>query len=233
MPVGDGAGTPVCVDDLSGLLVAGCDVTITADEIDPASVQRRVDGACTVGSMIRAINVDGSVVCGPDTNATTICAGGQFLNGDGSCDPVVVDTNTNAATICANGQFLNGDGSCYTAKPLMTQAIFGTGPITHYDAGNWILESTQSNTLVLRSTSSDFLRFSMTYPVNCTGAGSGGTADMKQVFRYTGSAGGSITGTFCAEGSTVLVTVYNFNDPVFFRCTRSTGNSNFCQRYWH
>ena len=94
MPVGDGAGTPVCVDDLSGLLVAGCDVTITADEIDPASVQRRVDGACTVGSMIRAINVDGSVVCGPDTNATTICAGGQFLNGDGSCDPVVVDTDT-------------------------------------------------------------------------------------------------------------------------------------------
>ena len=68
MPIGDGSGTPVCVDDVSGLLVAGCDVTITADEIDPTSVQRRVDGVCTVGSVISAINADGSVVCTLDSD---------------------------------------------------------------------------------------------------------------------------------------------------------------------
>ena len=47
-----------------------------------------------------------------NTNAATICAAGQFLNGDGSCDAVVVNTNTNAATICASGYYLNGDTSC-------------------------------------------------------------------------------------------------------------------------
>ena len=65
LPDGDGAGTPVCVDDVSGLLVAGCDVS---DQIDPTSVQKRVDGVCTTGYSIRVINADGSVVCEPDVD---------------------------------------------------------------------------------------------------------------------------------------------------------------------
>jgi hypothetical protein len=63
IPIGDGSGTPVCIDELSGLLVAGCNVTITADEIDPTSVQQRVSGTCDEGLAIRTINADGSVVC--------------------------------------------------------------------------------------------------------------------------------------------------------------------------
>ncbi len=47
-----------------------------------------------------------------NTNAATICAGGEFLNGDGTCDPVVADTN--AGTICDDdaGVVLAGDGTC-------------------------------------------------------------------------------------------------------------------------
>ena len=65
MPAGDGTGTPVCVDEISGLLVAGCDVS---DQIDPTSVQKRVDGVCAEGYSIRVINTDGSVVCQPDVD---------------------------------------------------------------------------------------------------------------------------------------------------------------------
>ena len=54
-----------------------------------------------------------------DTNASTICASGQFLNGSGTCDSVPV--NTNAATICASGQFLNGSGTC-DSVPVDTNA---------------------------------------------------------------------------------------------------------------
>jgi hypothetical protein len=48
-----------------------------------------------------------------DTNAGTICAAGEFLNGDGTCDAVPVDTN--AGTVCSAGQYLDGDGTCKTA----------------------------------------------------------------------------------------------------------------------
>jgi hypothetical protein len=82
MPLGDGAGTPVCVDDVSGLLVAGCDVTITADEIDPTTVQKRVDGACAPGSLVSAINEDGSVVCETDIDTTYSAGTGLDLSGN-------------------------------------------------------------------------------------------------------------------------------------------------------
>jgi len=53
-----------------------------------------------------------------DTNAGTLCTPGQFLNGDGTCDPVVVDTN--AGTICAPGEYLDGDATCKTVASGLT-----------------------------------------------------------------------------------------------------------------
>ena len=67
---------------------------------------------CAAGEFLNGDGTCDAVVVDTNTNAGTICAAGEFLNGDGSCDAVVVDTNTNAATMCAAGQFLNGDGTC-------------------------------------------------------------------------------------------------------------------------
>lgn len=95
LPTGDGSGTPVCVDDPSGLLVAGCNVTITADQIDPTSVQQRVEGSCSEGYSISAINADGSVVC----TATALVD----LDGDG------VPNATDNCPFTANSSQTDGD----------------------------------------------------------------------------------------------------------------------------
>lgn len=59
----------------------------------------------------------------PDTNAGTICATTELLNGDGTCETIPVPIpDTNAGTICASGELLNGDGTCEAiaaATPLM------------------------------------------------------------------------------------------------------------------
>jgi uncharacterized delta-60 repeat protein len=60
-----------------------------------------------------------------DTNAGTLCASGEYLNGDGTCEAIVVDTNTNAGTICTTGELLNGDGTC-EAIPVDTDTNAGT-----------------------------------------------------------------------------------------------------------
>jgi hypothetical protein len=129
MPAGDGAGTPVCIDDLSGLLVAGCDVTITADEIDPTTVQKRVTGACAPGSLVSAINEDGSVVCEPDID--TVLSEGQvdsFVANNGYGDIMGVTT--------APGSGLTGgteSGTAALSVSGVTSAMITDGTIVGSD----------------------------------------------------------------------------------------------------
>ena len=58
--------------------------------------QQRVSGTCAAGSSISGINIDGTVTCEIDTdtntNAGTLCAAGEFLNGDGTCDTIAIDS---------------------------------------------------------------------------------------------------------------------------------------------
>lgn len=71
----------------------------------------------------------------------------------------------------------------------------------------------------------------MIYPANCAGNGNGGSADMKTVFRYSVNSGETLSATFCAEGSTILVTVgEGTSSTTIFRCYRYTSNANICQR---
>lgn len=59
-----------------------------------------------------------------DTNASSICSGGQILLGNGSCvadtnyldDTTIADTDTNASSICSTDQVLLGNGSCVASS---------------------------------------------------------------------------------------------------------------------
>lgn len=126
MPVGDGTGTPVCIDDVSGLLVAGCDVS---DQIDPTLVQKRVDGVCATGYSIRVINSDGSVVCEPDVD--TVLSEAQvdsYVSDNGYGDITAVTT--------AAGSGLTGglsSGSVALSVSGVTSAMITNGTITGSD----------------------------------------------------------------------------------------------------
>lgn len=126
LPDGDGAGTPVCIDEGSGLLVAGCDVS---DQIDPTSVQKRVDDVCAVGYSIRVINSDGSVVCEPD-NDTTLSEGqvDAFVANNGYGDITAVTT--------AVGSGLTGgssSGSVVLSVSGVTSAMISDNTLTAND----------------------------------------------------------------------------------------------------
>lgn len=75
----------------SGINISGAYVIST----DSSVVQARVTGTCPAGSSIRVIDGSGGVTCetddgGTDTNAGTICAAGEYLDGDGSCYDIPV-----------------------------------------------------------------------------------------------------------------------------------------------
>ncbi|PCJ78382.1 MAG: hypothetical protein COA57_16165, partial [Flavobacteriales bacterium] len=143
---GDGAdcaagNSPLGVD-ASGA-VQGCFDVTTQTELTThiGVVDAHIDHADTLAELNAQIGsglVTGAHTTDTNTNANTICAAGQFLEGDGTCTDVLeeleldtlaelnaqltdatlvtgahtADTNTNANTICAAGQFLEGDGTC-------------------------------------------------------------------------------------------------------------------------
>jgi len=111
--------------------------------------------------------------------------------------------------------------------PPRTSAVFGNGPIAHHQDDRWVLEALTATTLQLRRTGAGgFYNFSFHYPTDCNGE-----SRIVESRRFTLSVGDTLQGTFCNEGSMMLVTVEDsagFVKP--FRCYRRTGNQNICQR---
>ena len=63
---------------------AGTGLTLNGNQFsaDTTYLQRRVASNCTVGSSIRAINADGTVLCEPDDNTTYTAGAGLELSGN-------------------------------------------------------------------------------------------------------------------------------------------------------
>jgi len=73
------------------------------------------DGTQGVGKVFTSDSVGkGSWETSPDTNAATLCAAGEFLNGDGTCDPVPVVPSSSRFTQCDT----NTDGGIDNAEFL-------------------------------------------------------------------------------------------------------------------
>jgi hypothetical protein len=189
--------------------------------VDSSTTQLRVNGACPPGSSIQSINENGTVLCQADTNSggtvTSVTAGTGLLGG----------AITTSGTISVN--FAEVAPSNHThAPPAVTNAIFGVGPITHFTGNGWVLEATNATTLQLRTTAANFFSYGIVHPTNC----GVGTADLRNVFRFSTSVGDTLSGTLCDLGSQMTITVHRFNDTnaTLFRCWRETGNHNICQR---
>ena len=84
--------------------------------------------ACADGEILEWDNANSRWVCGAktvntdtNTNASTMCNAGEYLDGDGTCKAVVA-SDTNAGTLCNAGEYLDGDGSCKAVVASNTNA---------------------------------------------------------------------------------------------------------------
>jgi hypothetical protein len=106
--VGIGTGNPSAALDVAGTVRAGdveCTDCIDGGDIDPAQVQARVTGFCSVGSAIRAIDSAGGVTCETDDTGLETCAecDSTFVN-EGQADSV------SAAMVAFNYAGSTGEG---------------------------------------------------------------------------------------------------------------------------
>jgi hypothetical protein len=92
-----------------------------------------------------------------DTNAATLCAADEYLDGAGTCTAIPVDTNTNAATECAGGEYLDGSGTCksLSAQIAAELACSGAGGSTdrYTDCGNGTVRDNNTGLIWLKDAS--------------------------------------------------------------------------------
>lgn len=106
-------GSVVCQPDADTRYTAGAGLLLAggAFSADPMVLQARVTGVCAAGSSIRQLNVDGTVVCQPDTGANA--GSGLLLNaGVLSADTTVLQARVTQT--CAAGSAMrqvNADGT--------------------------------------------------------------------------------------------------------------------------
>lgn len=155
------------------------DGTITAVDIDPAQIQRRIDGSCASGQYLRAVNADGSVQCaadvdsggtvtsiatgaglsgGPITNSGTIsiAAGGV---GAAQIDATQVQRRIGAG--CPQGQYLsavNEDGSTVCSVDAIGPPGWGLAGNAGTDPLTQFIGTTDAQPLVLRTRNASSLR---------------------------------------------------------------------------
>lgn len=117
-------GTWACDDDVSATGVGftagtGLSLNGTTLNIDPAVIQRRLQGACGLGSFVISVAADGALVCGVDQNTTYTVASPLVMSG----------TTIGMTAACAAGQVLKSSaaGAWNCGNDVDTFPLAGAG----------------------------------------------------------------------------------------------------------
>lgn len=136
----DRDGQPVCGSDTNTTYTAGSGLALSAQNafsVDTTVVQRRVSSACAVGSSVRAINEDGTVLCEADvrfgggrTGNPASSGGSTEMIGDiklfagnfpprgwMNCEGTLLPIATYSALFAVIGTTYGGDGQTTFALP--------------------------------------------------------------------------------------------------------------------
>ena len=106
------------------------DNAVGTNAIDSSEVQRRVNGDCSVGSYIRSINQDGTVVCQTDETGNSQVTSADIVDGTiiaadienstiGATEVNSAEIQTRVSSTCEEGLYLNGinqDGTVQCAR---------------------------------------------------------------------------------------------------------------------
>ncbi len=127
-------GTVVCEADDDTTYAAGTALELdgTTFNVLTDTVQTRVTGSCAAGSMVSAVNADGTVVCEADGDTTYTA--GTALELDGTTFNVLTDTvQTRVTGECVVGsaiQTINADGTAvcepHDTRPIFSQTVLDT-----------------------------------------------------------------------------------------------------------
>ncbi len=168
---------------------------------------------------------------GTTLNAQTISTGPHTSSlpwGSISGRPAGLDDGDDDTTYTA-GNGLQLSGTTFSL-PDASFNSWGSGTKTHYVGNGYVLESTSPSNLRIRITESGvFFNLGMEYPTTC-----GTPNTIGSVNRFSLTAGDFLDASFCGEGSMIFALVSRnpnqAGSPDMFRCWRSYGNGNNCQR---